>query len=310
MPIFQTFNGQLRMLPSLRFPKERDLQELVEQNLPALFGARLIKSEFSTGSDHGGRIDSLALSEENHPVLIEYKNVEHDGLVSQALFYLSWLLDHKGDFVEAAREHLGDVQVNWSSVRVICLAPGYSRYSLHAVKQMAVKAELELWEFRQHEEGILQIEKILHSGHTAKQTMKVDEDQLVTTVDTDSEEPQRTVENHRDFIQSDDVRDAFDQILEETAGLSESVEVVARSVYTAFKSSRNFACVQTQKNRLLVYLHLDAIKTTQNPVLGARDVSKIGHFGTGDVEIQIQSSEEVPAAMALIRQAFDESGGG
>ena len=310
MPIFQTANGQLRMLRSLKFPKERDLQELVEQNLPALFGARLIKSEFSTGSDHGGRIDSLALSEENHPVIIEYKNVEHDGLVSQALFYLSWLFDHKGDFVEAAREHLGNVEVNWSSVRVICLAPSYSRYSLHAVKQMAVKAELELWQFGQHEEGILQIEKILHSGHTAKPTTKVNVDQLQSPENVDSEEPQRTIEYHRDFIQSDDIRDAFDQILEETEGLSESVEVVARSVYTAFKTSRNFACIQTQKKRLLVYLHLDATPTTRNPVLGARDVRNIGHFGTGDVEIQIRSSEEVPAAMALIRQAFEESGGG
>jgi hypothetical protein len=49
------------MLAAQKFPKERQLQELVEGNLNTLFGSRLIKSEFSTGTEHGGRIDSLAV---------------------------------------------------------------------------------------------------------------------------------------------------------------------------------------------------------------------------------------------------------
>ena len=159
MPVFQNSNGKLRMLAAQKFPKERQLQELVEGNLNTLFGSRLIKSEFSTGTEHGGRIDSLALSEENHPVIIEYKNTEHDGLVSQALFYLAWLLDHKGDFIEAARSALGHVDIDWSSVRVICLAPSYSRYSLHAVKQMSVRAELELWQFSCTRTGFFSLRK-------------------------------------------------------------------------------------------------------------------------------------------------------
>src|SRR6202162_1194088 len=37
---------------------------------------RLVATEFSTGARHGGRIDTPALSEENKPVIIEYKNTE------------------------------------------------------------------------------------------------------------------------------------------------------------------------------------------------------------------------------------------
>lgn len=309
MPIFQNSHGTLRMLGAAKFPKERQLQELIEQNLETLFGTRLIKSEFSTGSEHGGRIDSLGLSEENHPVIIEYKNLEHDGLVSQALFYLSWLLDHRGDFVEAARATLGEVEIDWSAVRVICIAPSYSRYSLHAVKQMSVKAELELWQFSSHQDGIFQLEKILHSGHTANARPRQESKAPVVSDEPDKQEPIPTVEQHRDFIEAQDIRDAFDQMLEEVSGLSEAVEIVPRSVYLAFKSARNFATLQAQKKRLLVYLHLNPKNVLENPVLGARDVTNIGHFGTGDVEIRINSPEEVPIAMALVRRAFDAVGG-
>ncbi len=309
MPVFQNSNGKLRMLAAQKFPKERQLQELVEGNLNTLFGSRLIKSEFSTGTEHGGRIDSLALSEENHPVIIEYKNTEHDGLVSQALFYLAWLLDHKGDFIEAARSALGDVDIDWSSVRVICLAPSYSRYSLHAVKQMSVRAELELWQFSSHQDGIFQLEKILHSGHNARSQPKSQGPNAETSEGLSGEDPVPNLEQHRDFIEVDDVRDAFDQLLEDISRLSDSVEIVPRRVYTAFKTSRNFVTLQTQKKRLLMYLHLEPGEVLANPVLGARDVSKIGHFGTGDVEVQINSSEDVPAAMVLVQRAFDGIGG-
>ena len=37
---------------------------------------------------HAGRIDSLALSEEDNPVIIEYKKVESSELINQSLFYL------------------------------------------------------------------------------------------------------------------------------------------------------------------------------------------------------------------------------
>jgi len=37
-------------------------------------------------------------TEENNPVIIEYKRIESSELVNQSLYYLSWIKDHKGDF--------------------------------------------------------------------------------------------------------------------------------------------------------------------------------------------------------------------
>ena len=79
------------------FSFEKDLQVLIEGNLEVVFNCRFVASEFSIGSSYGGRIDSLALSEDNNPVIIEYKKIESSELINQSLFYLHWIRDHRGD---------------------------------------------------------------------------------------------------------------------------------------------------------------------------------------------------------------------
>ncbi len=123
MPLFQITNESLASIPQSELDSEKRLQRLIENSLSATFSCRLVASEFSTGITHAGRIDTLALSEENNPVIIEYKKVESADLINQSLFYLSWLNDHRGDFEVAAGNALRSVNVDWSDIRVICLAP-------------------------------------------------------------------------------------------------------------------------------------------------------------------------------------------
>lgn len=126
MPLFEMSGESLVPVEQTNFAVEKELQTLVEKNLAAIFNCRLVASEFSTGALHAGRIDSLALSEDNNPVIIEYKKVESSELINQSLFYLHWIQDHKGDFEIAIQRALGNyVEVDWSAVRVICIAPNY-----------------------------------------------------------------------------------------------------------------------------------------------------------------------------------------
>ena len=71
----------LRAVPQRPFPSEKALQRLIESNLDVVFKCRLVATEFSTGAQPAGRIDTLALSEDNNPVIIEYKNVESSDLI-------------------------------------------------------------------------------------------------------------------------------------------------------------------------------------------------------------------------------------
>src|SRR5690348_14106116 len=98
MPLFQIAKDKLSPVAQAHFLAEKELQRLIEANLGPVFSCRLVASEFSTGPQHAGRIDTLALSEDNNPVIVEYKKVESSELINQSLYYLSWIHDHHGDF--------------------------------------------------------------------------------------------------------------------------------------------------------------------------------------------------------------------
>jgi RecB family endonuclease NucS len=75
--------------------------------MDALMGVRFIASEFTTGDRQRGRIDSLGLDQDGYPTIIEYKRSNKDNVINQGLFYLDWLVDHKGDFTLAAQRACG-----------------------------------------------------------------------------------------------------------------------------------------------------------------------------------------------------------
>ena len=159
MPLFRVAGSTVHPVPQSDFLKEKDLQHLVEGNLGRVFSCRLVASEFSTGTVHGGRIDTLALSEDRNPVIIEYKKVVSSDLVNQSLFYLAWLEDHRGDFEVAARKSLGPkVEIDWTAIRVICIAPSYRKYDVHAVQVMG--RDIELWTYRRFSNDTFYLEQL------------------------------------------------------------------------------------------------------------------------------------------------------
>src|SRR5450759_3310867 len=82
MPLFQITGSKLSLTRPTNFNQEKEIQSLIEKNLETVFNCRFIATEFPTGSEHAGRIDTLALSEDNNPVIIEYKKVESSELVN------------------------------------------------------------------------------------------------------------------------------------------------------------------------------------------------------------------------------------
>src|SRR5688572_1267890 len=105
---------------------ERSLQTLIERHLDAFFGIKLLKSEYETGKTHGGRIDTLGIDENNSPVIIEYKRALNENVINQGLFYLDWLLSHKGEFILLAQAKIGSKlkadDIDWQGARLLCIA--------------------------------------------------------------------------------------------------------------------------------------------------------------------------------------------
>ncbi|MBT2529758.1 transporter, partial [Streptomyces sp. ISL-99] len=87
-------------------------------------------------------------------------------------------------------------------------------------------------------------------------------------------------------------------------GLGEGVNRVERKQYRAYQRLRNFACVcPPQRSKLLVYLKVDPKHVDLVPGF-TRDVSGLGHHGTGDLEVQLRTLKDVERAQDLFRASY------
>ena len=59
-----------------------------------------------------------------------------------------------------------------------------------------------------------------------------------------------------------------------------------------------------QAKRLLLVINLD-FHERHDPRGLARDVTNLGRWGNGNVEVALQSGDENPYVMSLVRQAFE-----
>jgi predicted transport protein len=313
MAIFEIEKGKARRVRLSEFKLEKDLQQLVENNLETIFNCRLIATEFSTGNIHSGRIDTLAISEDNNPVIIEYKKVASSDLINQSLYYLHWIRDHKGDFQIATNRALGNgVEVDWSEIRVICLAPEYKKYDLHAVQVMG--ANIELWQYKTYENGILNIEEVYRRSTTASHH-EVEEESAKSPIMVEAGKKAAltrktatyTLEEHFDGL-DDNIKELFNAVRDYIVSIDSSIEETPKKYYIAYKTSQNFTCLQAYKKKLTLYLKLNAQDIKKMPRQG-RDVTEIGHFGTGNFELTLNNLADFEETKYLVNEAYKNIGG-
>jgi len=308
MPLFQIDNGKIQRIRSTGFTKESEIQKIVERNLETIFNCRFIATEFSTGDIHAGRIDSLALSEDNNPVIIEYKNVASSELLNQSLYYLSWLKDHKGDFQIAVNKALGNIDVDWSEIRVVCIAPEYKKFDLHAAKVMG--ANIELWQFKRFENGFLSLDEIFRRtniieniDYFGKNPTMVEAGKKAAITRANSS---YTLEEHITILPKH-LEQLFRQVQEYIISLG-AVEETPKKYYISYKTSQNFVCLEAMKDKIKLFLKLNPIDHAPLPPQ-ARDVTKIGHSGTGDLEFILTNENDLDNAKKYIKLSFENIGG-
>ena len=311
MPIFEIEKGVTKRIKPTQFRLEKNLQILIETNLKIIFNCEFIATEFSTGNLHSGRIDTLALSEDMNPVIIEYKKVASSELINQSLYYLHWIKDHKGDFQIAVNKSLGkEIEVDWSDIRVICLAPEYKKYDLHAVQ--VIGANIELWQYKIYENGILNIEEVYRrSPATTTVVEESGKNPIMVEAGKKAAITRRaanhTIEQHTEN-QSEEIIELFNAIREYIIELDTTIEEAPKKHYIAYKTSQNFVCLQIYKNKISLYLKLNPDDVKPMPKQG-RDVKEIGHFGTGDFELTIKSIQDFEETKGIIDEALKNIGG-
>jgi predicted transport protein len=107
---------------------------------------------------------------------------------------------------------------------------------------------------------------------------------------------------------SEDLRNLYDALETYLLSLGDDVTKTTRQLYYAFRRIKNFACVEVhpQTRRLLVYLKTDPSSIILEPGF-TRDVTKIGHCGTGNLEVVIGSRTDLERAQPLILASYQAS---
>ncbi len=104
------------------------------------------------------------------------------------------------------------------------------------------------------------------------------------------------------------MRELFEALRKSILALDPCVNEDFLKLYVAYKAETNFVDVVPQAKRLLLVLNL-SIDDLEDPKGLCRDISNIGRWGNGDVEIGLSTADELPYVIGLIRQSFDRQMG-
>lgn len=109
---------------------------------------------------------------------------------------------------------------------------------------------------------------------------------------------------HYDHLQGE-MLELYRQLEKRILNLDATVRVEFKKLYIAFKAQTNFVDVVPQKKRLRLSLNtqFDKIK---DPKGYCKDVSGLGRWGNGDVEVGLENLSQLDYIMDLIEQAFEE----
>lgn len=186
--------------------------------------------------------------------------------------------------------------IDWSGPRLLCIAGGFTRYDEHAVQQM--RRNIELIRHRRFGDELLLFELV---NATAADGVPVIAS-VAAGVGSD-----RAMADKIASLQGP-LRDLYEELRSYLMALGDDVQEKVLKYYVAFKRIKNFACIDIHpvKGSLTVSVKLDPRAVQLEPGF-TRDVSNIGIYGTGDVEISLRSRVDLEKAKSLLQQSYEAS---
>jgi uncharacterized protein with ParB-like and HNH nuclease domain/predicted transport protein len=116
-----------------------------------------------------------------------------------------------------------------------------------------------------------------------------------------------TIKDHP-HLEAGPLREVFDAFRKQVLALDPCVIEAFLKLYVAYKAETNFVDVVPQAKRLRLSLNV-AFHEIDDPRSICKDVSGLGRWGNGDVEVGLSSIDELPYVMGLVRQAFEKQMG-
>ena len=300
MPLYK-IGSSLQYLKEVPFKLEKEIQQLTEANLKTIFGLELIRSEFALNNF---RIDTLAFDGEAQAfIIIEYKRDKNFSVIDQGYAYLSLMLNNKADFILEANEqqnqNLKRNDIDWSQSKVIFVSPHFTTYQREAINFKDLP--IELWEVKRFENDTVSYEQIQKASSTESIKTISGKDETVKTVSKEVK-----VYTEQDHLQSagSSTVELYEKLKETLLGLDDTVTLQPKKITIGFKVADTVFCdVVIQGKNLKIFLNMK-VGELQDPQNLARDVSNVGHWGTGSYELKVSDLESMENVIPLVRQSL------
>lgn len=301
MLLYQINNGKMEEIKEKPFKKEIELHRLCEANLENIFGLKFVKREFNFNNF---RLDTLAFDENNKSfVIIEYKKTSNFSVIDQGYAYLSLMLNNKAEFIleynESCNESLKREDVDWSQSKVIFVSPVFNNYQKESINFKDLP--FELWEVKRFSNDTISFNNIKPSKTAESINTIANTNEQIKTV---SKEVVVYTEEEHINNSSEDIIELYNTIKEFILGLDESINIKAKKLEIGFAyKNRIMVDIRLQKKALKIWLNASYGMLDDSKGI-ARDVSKVGHWGNGDYEIQISNDDDLEYIYSLIKQLY------
>lgn len=104
-------------------------------------------------------------------------------------------------------------------------------------------------------------------------------------------------------------RELFDILSKEIKAFDERITEKFNQEYISYMFDKNFVDIVVQTKDLKLYLNMPFNELQDEKNL-ARDMTSKGHLGNGDIEVKLETKENIPYCLGLIRQALEKQMGG
>ncbi len=104
-------------------------------------------------------------------------------------------------------------------------------------------------------------------------------------------------------------RELFDILSKEIKALDEKIVENFNQDYISYKFDKNFVDIVVQNKDLKLYLNMKFNELQDEKNL-ARDMTNKGHLGNGDIEVKLETKENILYCLGLIKQALEKQMGG
>jgi uncharacterized protein with ParB-like and HNH nuclease domain/predicted transport protein len=112
-----------------------------------------------------------------------------------------------------------------------------------------------------------------------------------------------TIDDHP-FLALPEIRQLFEALRSGILELEPEASEEFMKLYVAYKTDTNFVDVVPQRKRLRLSLNMP-FSAIKDPKGWCKDISGVGRWGNGDVEVGMSSLEELPYLLDLIRQSLE-----